>query len=262
MIIDRIDSETSLIPPPPSLVTTMPPKGGKGSKKGKGKERTTAEDAEGVPIDSAELTSKMRVDKYIDQFYDRQEKADKAFLGFSKIDIIQRTLEFGKYNPRELDAKEKASLLDSFLANGLDRYGQGNVIHLIVNVDALILETVKKADEMGPIKRDGSHLPWLRFKKDAEEGISSTTITAAGGRHRRSALIDWIKGKKAALILAKRDLKELQDKQRDEPGVVPDEEAREAEALVQHLHGLVISGGSWIVAVYDESKSHLTDSEA
>lgn len=99
-------------------------------------------------------------------------------------------------------------------------------------------------------QRDGSHLPWLRFK----ESSSSTSILAAGGRHHRAALIDWIKTKRSRLSLARRDLKDLEAKQRDEPGSVDEEDIRGAESFVEHLLGLVTSGGSWIVDVYDKSE--------
>lgn len=188
-----------------------------------------------------------RVDKYIDQFYDRQEKADNALLGYARMDIIKRSLEFGRYNTRELNLKEKASLVDSFLSNGLDRYGQSHAIHLIVKLDDIILETVKKPTDIEAPKRDGSHLPWLLFKNDSG-------IVAAGGRHRRAALIDWVKTKRNGLTLAKCELKDLQAKSKENAESVAEEEMSAAEEMVDHLNGLVNAGGSWIVAVYDEGE--------
>lgn len=229
---------------------------GKGAKKTKGHTDNT----EAGGADLSEITPKMKVDKYIDQYYDRQEKADQALLGYARIDIIKRNLQFGQYNKRLLDLKEKKALLDSFLSNGLDRYGRSNAISIIVKADDVIEETMKSESDLETTKRDGSHLPWLRFKWDPESESNESNemgpeIIAAGGRHRRAALIDWIKAKKLRLNSAREHLKEIQEKERNEPGTVDTEEVREIEALVSHLYGLVVSGGSWIVAIYDESES-------
>jgi len=96
-------------------------------------------------------------------------------------------------------------------------------------------------------KRDGSHLPWLLFKNDSG-------IIAAGGRHRRAALIDWVKTKRSGLTLAKRELKDLQARSKEDHESVSEEEMLTAQGMVDHLNGLVSAGGSWIVAVYDEGE--------
>lgn len=166
---------------------------GKTTKKTKGRTENTVEEG---GADMSEITPKMKIDKYIDQYYDRQEKADQALLGYARIDIIKRNLQFGRYNKRQLDLKEKSALLDSFLSNGLDRYGRSNAISILVNADDVVEESMKSDSELETMKRDGSHLPWLRFKWDTESGEADEKgpepeIVAAGGRHLWRTPLDY-----------------------------------------------------------------------
>ena len=221
-----------------------------------GKTKTT-KTAKGKGADGA-------VDKKLDAYHENVDKAQAALLGYARIDIIKRKMLFGKYNPRELNNREKALLLDSFVNNGLDRYAFVNVINIIVNPDRIVEGSVRPYDKLPPVQRDGSHLPWIEFDEDdtdeeatAGDGKYGQTIVAAGGRHRRAALADWIKMKRSALHATEKHARELKARMKnptddDEP--VTEEMVAKVEADVAYMKGLVNTGGAWVVAVYDESE--------
>jgi hypothetical protein len=205
------------------------------------------------------------VDKKLDGYHDNVAKAEKALISYARIDITKRSLLFGKYNPRSLNNRGKTLLLDSFVNNGLDRYAFTNVINVIVHPDHIVEGTVTPYRELGPVQHDGSHLPWMVLEGDnseqaelAGDGKYGRIIVAAGGRHRRAALSDWIKAKQSALHAAEKHERMLKSKagnpsDDDEP--ITEEMIAKVEADVTYLRGLVDTGGAWVVAVYDESES-------
>lgn len=240
---------------------------GKGGRKGKGKADGEGQKGAGsLGQDAGGSGSGERstgtMDKYIEEFYDLEEKARKALIGYSQTDIIHRNLEFGIYNKRELNHQEKRALLDSFNHNGLDRFGITQAIPLIVRRSDIVEGSVRQLTAFDKLERDGSHLPELKLAgneadEDEDEDVKDLPkIVAAGGRHRRHALVDWLKQKKGQMVVAQRTLSDLKSKT-----VLQDDEATEgqiaeAEDMLKHAKGLVDMRGSWVVAIYDKGVSY------
>ncbi|KAF8125067.1 hypothetical protein EV363DRAFT_1105774, partial [Boletus edulis] len=208
---------------------------------------------------TAAPTTQAGIDKYIDQFHDLEEKARGALIGYAQTDIIKRNLVFGKYNRRDLNAQEKRSLLDSFNQNGLDRFGINHVVPLIVDKALVDETTIVTLTAFQETKRDGSHLPFLRLKGDEVVKNGSPTfgphILAAGGRHRRHALMDWLKQRESMAAAATKtvnDLTKKASKDGDEEDAVSEEQIEAAEVQLEYAKRLLNMGGLWIVSIYDK----------
>ena len=257
----RTKASSATAKPKAKATKTKAATGSETTGKGKGK---AAMDAGTKTKTKAAEDAETGVDRKLDAYHEYAEKAAKALIGYARIDIIKRRLVFGKYNARDLNNREKSLLLDSFVNNGLDRYSFANVINVIVDPEAVVEGTVKPQIQLPPGQRDGSHLPWLQMKDDgpddegmADDGTFGPAIVAAGGRHRRAALADWVKAKKTAMHAADRHLKELRTRAKNpaDDELVTEDMVVKAESDAGYIRGLVNTGGAWVVAVYDLSES-------
>ncbi|KAF8122102.1 hypothetical protein EV363DRAFT_1183630 [Boletus edulis] len=206
------------------------------------------------------------IDKYIDEFHDLEEKARGALIGYARTDIVKRNLVFGKYNKRDLNQQEKRTLLESFNQNGLDRFRFNHVVPLIVDKTLLDETTVVKLSSLQDAKRDGTHLPILKLKGDetvknagSDKEVFGPQVVAAGGRHRRYALVEWLKQREGTVAAsASRALNELKkrsvkgDDDDDDP--MNNDQLETAEAHLIYIQSLLNMGGSWIVSIYDKEK--------
>ncbi|KAG9310759.1 hypothetical protein JVU11DRAFT_8607, partial [Chiua virens] len=211
----------------------------------------------------------MGIDKYMDEYYDLEEKAREFLIGYARTDLIERNLAFGFYNDRRLNDDESKSLMDSFVCNGLRRFEYDNAINLIIDRDSIetpLTTQMLSRTEMG---RVGEGLPELKLKGDDVKTeihedkrpirtVFGPSIRAAGGRHRQHVLSRWVEAKKDALKTReslRKDLQVLADK-----GEIAQEDARlqEARGDVDTIRAEIKTGGMWIVAIYDMGK--MTDS--
>ena len=58
---------------------------------------------------------------------------------------------FSKYNPQELNTREKVLLLDSFVNNRLDWYAFMNMINVIMNLDWVMEGCMHPYDKLPPM---------------------------------------------------------------------------------------------------------------
>lgn len=58
---------------------------------------------------------------------------------------------FSKYNPQELNTREKVLLLDSFVNNRLDWYAFMNMINVIMNLDWVMEGSTHPYDKLPPM---------------------------------------------------------------------------------------------------------------
>lgn len=190
-----------------------------------------------------------------------EERARKAFIGYARTDIFKRKLVFGKYNNRLLSNTHRRKLYESFKSGGLQRFSVNNSIPLIIPGGDVVEESVCALSPQDLIKRDGSHLPWLRLKADNidVDNMKSvekygSEIVAAGGRHRRYALEDWFNDRKRGVATVERELRELQAQVKVDVESVSEEEMSKAAQRVVQANALVAMGGSWIVEVYNSGE--------
>ncbi|KAF8125065.1 hypothetical protein EV363DRAFT_1299322 [Boletus edulis] len=246
----------------------MSPKG-KRKATGKATKKAARTDADQTAEEGGSGTTEVAVvagiDKYINNFHDLEEKTRGALIGYARTDIIKRNILFGKYNKRDLNQQEKRTLLDSFNQNGLDRFGLNNVVPLIVDKSLVDETDVVQLSSLLDAKRDGSHLPLLKLKGDdvvknvgLEKEAFGPQVIAAGGRHRKFALIDWLKQREAMESSASRlvnDLRKNANKGEDveEDSTITDP-LESAEAQLEYVQSLLSMGGSWIVSIYDKEK--------
>lgn len=216
-----------------------------GSKgKRKAVDKSTRKKKTSVEVTSTQATG---LDASLETYYDLEEKGRSAFLGYARMDILKRDFKFGLYNPRPLNHVEMRNILDSFNNNGLDRFSIRSAIPIIIPAEMVDLATVKKDIAMDSIDRHGSHLPLLSVTWDDDE--QEHGIIAAGGRHRRAALAEWIKQKESQTRKAKSMWQSLKNR-KDDPVPLQDEVA-EAKVKYEVNQAMLNLHGMWIVAVYD-----------
>jgi len=109
------------------------------------------------------------------------------------------------------------------------------------------MSTLKKDIAVDSIDRHGSHLPELRLIWD--DSNDDHQIIAAGGRHRRAALGEWIKQKDSQTRKAKSVWNGLKNR-KDDPATP--HEIEEAKVKYEVSQAMLNLHGSWIVAVYNQ----------
>ena len=166
-----------------------------------------------------------------------------ALLGYGKANFLEMPIKFGRWNTRKVNAADVSKLVLS-MQPGIERYHTENLIPLIVNRAHVNVTELTKTPGDG-----GDSFPPLTISADAE-------IFAAGGQHRRAALMQIGDDLKATIAMKQTGLTKLQEAVAKGAGDVDACRAAEAEimALKARLKGL----GMWGFAVYDLGASSYT----
>ena len=202
--------------------------------------------------DTDEMTR--QVDPKVLDHYRLERRAEKALMGYAKLDILTHELTFGPWNTRELDSSEKRMLIESFNVNGLRRFEIQYAIPIVVSKQTVVQSSVTRRADVKNEKPDGSHLRLLRFEPAPPE-----TILSAGGRHRKEALKDWLSEQAALLAEERMELERLQKAIRSLDSIevqddLFEEEIQQREERINIFDTIVSQNGEWIVAVYDQGK--------
>ncbi|KAI6102269.1 hypothetical protein F5141DRAFT_1217879 [Pisolithus sp. B1] len=209
---------------------------------------TRTRDATSVPVglhlDSKEIVIFKALDPKVQERWRIQTQLKHALLGYAILDLMEfiDCLVFGTWNPRPLQPKQVQHLLESFHADGLERFDLNTVLPIVIpksNVE----EASLTQDPSDPTK-----LSEVKLKSP-----SGTLIKCAGGRHRVKALQRYladINGHLDELVAARADIGHAAEDEVTEEDVhryndvLPDQ--------IRRLGGIQKYGGQWMVAVYDE----------
>lgn len=118
-----------------------------------------------------------------------ERDAKDAFIGFSRIDLIdiRFSFNFNVYNKRSCNKKEVKKLLRTMDTVGYQRYSDKALIPLLVN-----------ADDLEPGCHDPDHtraesLPLFNLKSSAVKPGKTYELVGASGQHRYNAIQTKIK---------------------------------------------------------------------
>ncbi|KAI5999911.1 hypothetical protein EDD15DRAFT_2362418 [Pisolithus albus] len=201
----------------------------------------------GLHLDAKEIVVFKALDPKVQERWRIQTQVKHALLGYAILDLIDYAdcLVFGTWNPRLLQSKQVQHLLESFHADGLERFDLNTVIPIVIpksNVE----EASLTQDPSDPSKLS-------EMKLRLQTSLPGAQIKCAGGRHRVEAL---------KLYLA--DIKVHIDQllvERDNIAGTAEEELTKEDVLrhnnvlpdqIRRLGGIQQYGGQWMVAVYDE----------
>ena len=181
-------------------------------------------------IDHEDLdpSSESEPDETAERLQRNNDIMQSALLGYAKADILTLDLEFGRWNDRKVKSQEVEKLVKSLEIEGIRRYVKENVIPIVVD---------EKDVDVGKLAKEPSYgadvYPRLEFK------INPTgPILAAGGQHRRAAILEISKKLKT-------DISELENQE-------PDDETQDArrKLKISEKKRKLKRVGFWGIAVY------------
>lgn len=176
-----------------------------------------------------------------------QGKVKGALLGYASMDLLERKnqLVFGTWNPRVLKPNQVRKLVESYHAEGLERFDLNTVIPIII--------PKRFVDQSALVKdpSDPEKLPPFTMPSDVPQ---DTPIKCAGGRHRFKALEDYMENVYHDMDEVVIQLN-LISKKPDSDLTEEDQRLwKELASRYKRLGGIKEYGGRWMVAVYDEGK--------
>lgn len=194
------------------------------------------------------------------EFIVNGETADRAFVGFARLDIIERKIEFGPWNRRERKAAEVSKLLDSFHRNHVSRFEPMHAMPILLNRARLVDGGWVPRDAPGLNFQTGHGIPILKLADDPSPGADGTVdwtqgpaIIAAGGHHRSATLAQYYEDRKTTLPSVQKKVKDLQSAiTADLHNLDYKEHLRKEKKWAEMIEEQVRLKGKWLVAIYDE----------
>lgn len=198
----------------------------------------------------------------IAQFFEAEERAQRALIGYARTDILDRQITFGHWNRRPENPLEVKKLLDSFLRNGVYRYIVAHAVPLIVQRDRLTEGGWISAYDDNLDLKDPSSIPTLRLVNDPKPVTNlpinlsdAPSISAAGGRHRTSALKQYHNIRCSMKVQYKKKVSEWKAAIQGEPENEEYTRCLDRDSrILKMVSNDVDLKGDWLVAIYDEGE--------
>lgn len=176
-------------------------------------------------------------------------KMGAARFSMNVMNILDppKELLLGRWNPRELDAKQWRRLKQSMLEHDLKPYNFENMIPIVVqrrHVDSTCIS----------ITADPSTSPLFKLSESGEREL--THLVLAGGRHRIQAVKSIREDRQGELKRLQERRKKLQkrDPKGDPAKEKLDREVDELEDEIDELKRYISTLGPWGVILYDEGE--------
>lgn len=194
------------------------------------------------------------------QFFEKEEQTQGALIGYARTDILDRQITFGRWNRRPENTNEVKKLTDSFLRNGVFRYLVSHAVPLVISKDRLEdAGWISPQDERLDFK-DPTTIPVLRLIDDPKPAANGTInvsdtdpISAAGGRHRTSALVHYHKIRSSMKTQYKKKVADWKSAVELEPENEEFKRGLDRDSRVlKVVSNDVDLKGDWLVAIYDE----------
>lgn len=180
------------------------------------------------------------------------KRTQKAIFGYARVDLIEQKEEFrfGTWNERRLQGPQVASLVQSFLTKGADRFSLSKAIPLVVMKTDVKATTY--ATTFSPGMEAAMALPILELQEGAK---GKRRLVAAGGQHRVHAVEAWTKHlrKQHGELVKQRQALEQQDTENVTAMEIENENQtrKPKRDALQETLGL---GGQWMVVLYDSGE--------
>ncbi len=198
------------------------------------------------------------------QFFEHEEQTQDALIGYARTDILERQITFGRWNRRPENVMEVKKLTDSFLRNGVYRYLVAHAIPIVVPKSRLVSGGwISSTDDTLDFK-NSSTIPTLRLIDDPKPSANGAidlsdapAISAAGGRHRTGALVQYHKIRSSMKTQYRKRVSEWKAAVDTEPENEEYIDALERDTrMLKVLSNDVDLKGDWLVAIYDEGERY------
>lgn len=167
----------------------------------------------------------------------QEQDANYALLGYAMFHVLLERFVFALYNRRDINPHVRAGLCKDY-KRGLYHTLVGNAMPVIIRREQIDISSLCHRDD---VTADVVDVIWRDKLADIE---------VAGGRHRKSAYIDFIAYLEKVIKKSRSDLAKNEGK----TGPVVEQADAASEALIALTQGQLDGLGSWLGAFYDEGE--------
>jgi hypothetical protein len=194
-------------------------------------------------------TSDAQLQMVLPQRDNADTHASEAIISINTIDILNPPLplKFGAYNNRDLDEDKAKELLAMMKAQDFRQYRPESMIPLFLTLDDI---------EPGAIYEHNRNYLDAPLLKLTDKGMTRTAIVAAGGRHRRHAVLMEVEARKKEIEQYDATLKNFENKAAA-TGQAQERQNKEIEATrecIKKLQEYIRMISHWGVVIYNEGQ--------